>query len=489
MTFLRKLISFFDKYPIPVAYRSSVAGAAALMLVMSSLAMKLPENVISPDSQAAGDRRALGTTDAPTPDGTSPGATGTASPIPGATVAGPKITKPSNPPVKKGGVDVVIDDSGVPVADLFTPAEDKIGITDTKITMCGHAALGLAEAFDTRPQDLNIYWSRLKDRGGVNGREVEVTWEDDAYSSDAAALAAGRCKAKNPFILLGGIGFDQIPGVRKYAEDEHILYLHHMARQDLTKKYSFTYMPSVEKIGEMFGEWIIKNHPGEKVAVVWRDTPDWKPGYDTFKRTVAGKVNLVYDKGVLKQKGEYTLEIGDMIGSEATTVFFWENALMATDMIKQARAQSFHPTWVIFPFNTTTDTLDQDPLDKPYEGIAAWNAYSQGEYPAQWKTELQEFEAAMAQYSPGRKPNDILWQTWLAYKQIHQLFIDCGKDCTRNKIAGLLLTGKHKVQPPGCPIDFARNGHIGGFTANAFKAYLKGSNYGWREVESCKEHF
>lgn len=487
MSFLKKVLTFLDKYPIPVAYRSSVAGAAALMLVMSSLAMKLPEPVIAPGQQGPIAAGANDGTASDTPT-SSPEATAGQSPAAAGTIVGPKPPPVKTPPVKKGGVDVIIDDTGVPVADLFTPEEDRIGITNSQIKLCGHAALSLAQAFDTRPEDLNVYWEWLKDNGGVHGRTVDVNWIDDAYTTQGASLAAGRCRDQGPFFMLGGIGFDQIPAVRNEAEQYRMLYLHHMAREDLAKRFSFSYLPSVEKIGEMFGKWIIAKHAGEKVAVLWRDAPDWEPGYVAFKRTVAGKVDLVYDQGVTRQKGDYTLEIGDMIRSGATTVFFWENALMATDIIKQARLQDYHPTWVIFPFNTTTDALDQDPEDKPFEGIAGWNAYSQGEYPPQWRDEMLRFEAAMAKYS-GRKPNDILWQTWLAYKQLHQLFQECGRDCTRNKIAGLLLTGKHKVNPPGCPVDFARNGHVGGFTANAFIAYPKGSNYGWREAASCKENF
>lgn len=486
MSVIEKIRDLFARDPIPVQYRSSIAIAITLMLTTSSLVKALPESQVGPAGSS--EVVASDVQDDPT---LAPGTTDTATIAPslgptqpGATTAAPKVR-----PVTKGGVQVTVDPTtGVPVANLFTPAEDKIGISSTEIKLCGHAALSLAEAFDTRVRDLRAYWEELNEKGGVHGRRVNMQWEDDAYSPDVAIRAAGKCKDDNAFFMLGGVGFDQIPLVRNWAETNRMLYLHHMAREDFTKKFSFSYLSSVEKTGQMFGEWIAANHRNEKVGVVWRNSPNWAPGYEKFKETVIGKINLVSDLPVIASKALYSSEIADLQNKGATTVFFWENALMATDMIAQARGQGYHPTWVIFPFNTTTDKLDPHPLDKPFEGIATWGAYSQGLYTPGWETEIKAFEAAMAER--GAKPNDVLWMTWVGMKQLHELLLDCQRDCTRNKIAGLLLTGTHKSDPPACPIDFGRNGHVGGYTVNAFQSYLRpDSKLGWRETHSCREHF
>ena len=41
-----------------------------------------------------------------------------------------------------------------------------------QITMCGHAALTYAAAFDTRPEDLNVYWEVVKEPAGSTGASV-----------------------------------------------------------------------------------------------------------------------------------------------------------------------------------------------------------------------------------------------------------------------------------------------------------------------------
>lgn len=486
MSVIEKVKDLFVRDPVPVQYRSSIAIAITLILTTSSLVKALPETQVGPAGSS--DVLATEAEDDPTLD---PGVSTTASIVPSIGPTQPGKTVASSrpkPTFKKGGVGIYIDPSGVPVADLFTPAEEKIGITNDTIQLCGHAALSLAEAFDTRPDDLRVYWEELNERGGVHGRKVKIEWKDDAYTAPGAVVAAGQCKDLGSFFMLGGIGFDQIPNVRVWAEEHRMLYLHHMAWEDLTKKFSFSYLASVQKAGQMFGEWMLANHKNEDIGVVWRNSDNWRPGLTKFKETIAGKINLKVDLPVVASQSLYTSEIAALQRAEVKTVFFWENALMATDMIAQARNQGYHPTWVIFPFNTTTDNLEPHPLDKPFEGIAAWGAYSQGIYTPGWEAEQKVFEAAMAKRDV--KPNDILWMTWVGMKQLHKLLLDCQRDCTRNKIAGLLLTGTHKSDPPACPIDFSRNGHVGGHTVNAFQSYLRPDNkLGWKETHSCKEHF
>ncbi|HVE75962.1 MAG TPA: ABC transporter substrate-binding protein [Actinomycetota bacterium] len=484
------------KFFVGTQYRSSVAGAIALLLVTSSMLLGNPETLARrPEFRP----EQSDVTAAPVEE-LAPQVTDTAA-VAVETPGAPRSGR-TGPTQTKGGVQITTSAEGVPVADIFTPAEDRIGITNSQITLCTHAALSLGPAFDARPEDFDIYWRNLNDNGGVHGRKVQATFEDDTYLPDKAVLAAEECNKGRPFILGGGIGFDQIPAVRAWAENNHVLYMHHMASEDLSKKYSFSFFPTVNKTGEMFGEWIAKKHPGKKVGVVWRNSDNWKPGYTGFKETIGNAVTLVAELPVRAQQAVYSNEIDELERKGAEVVFFWENALMATDMIKQAKEQEFNPTWVVFPFNTTTDTLGAEAGDLDIEGISAWPAYSLGEYGGPFSAyadELRRFEAAQAKYGhPDSTPNDVLFMTWMAAKQMHQLLLDCGRDCTRNKIAGLLLTGRHKEVQPNCPLDFTRNGHVGGHTLIAMETYVKSrtrteehplGTSGWRELERCKEHF
>ena len=381
---------------------------------------------------------------------------------------------------------------GLPKVSLWPDSTAQMGFTNDQITLCGHAALTFAEAFDTRPEDINVYWSMVNDHGGVYGRRVQLTIEDDAYRPDNAVQAAERCKAKDPFMLIGGIGFDQIPAVRAWNEQEQnrLLYVHHIAREDYSKRYSFSFLPSVEQSGILAAKQILAKHKSDKIGAIWRQSEAWQPGHKSFlahmKRNGKG---LVADLPVQKDQAVYTQQIAELQSQGAETVFVWENGLAAIELIKQAKNQNYHPTWVVFPFQVMTDTLKEDMLNPPVEGIAMWPAYvpgvSGGPF-SSYAAEIKRFESAQRQYGRAQKGNDILWMTWLAMKQIHQWLLDCGPDCDRNRLIALLVAGRHKAVAPNCPFDFTKNQHVGGFLGNIFKAAnVQGYGPGWVQTNTC----
>jgi hypothetical protein len=140
--------------------------------------------------------------------------------------------------------------------------------------------------------------------------------------------------------------------------------------------------------------------------------------------------------------------------------------------------------------------VGQDALNSRIDGISTWPAYKPGGYngPAAfpgtgYQEEIKAFDAAMDKYRPGVAHNDILWQVWLGYKGLDDLLTKCGRDCTRNRFAGLLQQYKGTV-PPGCPVDFPRGGgHRGAFqTFMTQEAFNAGSAPAFRNTSWCQEH-
>lgn len=380
-------------------------------------------------------------------------------------------------------------------ANLYSGADNTRGITPDQIVMCAHAALIFAQAFDIRPEDLNVYWTDLNARGGIFGRKVTMTFEDDAYSPSQAVTAAENCKAKNPFLLMGGIGFDQIPAVRAWAEANKMLYFHHMAVEAglQGKQYSFTGLPSVDATGRAFGEYLTAKYNDKKLGIVWRRSENWEPGYRAGKTYLDSKgAQIVADLPVNKDQSVFTQEIIALRDRGAEVVWLWENALVAAEFIQQAKNQGFRPQkWVVFPFQTTLDVVGPEPID----GVAAWSAFTQGgfkEYEEHgYGAEIARFEAAYAKHRPGVKTNDILWQTWVGFKGMHDMFERCGPQCTRNRMAGIMLSGLKATVPPNCPVDYTRpnsfGGHLGGHAFFTMEATNR-NNASFRTTSWCREH-
>jgi hypothetical protein len=371
---------------------------------------------------------------------------------------------------------------GVPVAQLYSGADDVVGMSSKQIEICGHAALTYGSAFHISASDLNVYWSYVNDHGGIFGRSVHGDYTNDNYDPGTAVQAAQQCKDKNTFFLLGGIGFDQIPAVRQWAEQNHMLYLHHIATIEGSAglRYSYSALPTVEQTGTYFGEVVARQFPHKNIAIIYRASSNWTPALAPFKKFVQQSGSkIVGEYPVQINQGNYTQELTEARSAGADVVFSWENALSEIEMIKQAQGQNWHPAWLVNGFNIITNTLGSTALDQDMWSPAEWDSYDPGYYGggfAPYADQIKEFEAEYKQYDSSADltgdGGDLLFLNWEAQKWIHDLLLTCGAGCTRNKLAGLLLAGYHKVTPPNCPASFEHSAdhHHAGYLFNVLHA-------------------
>jgi ABC-type branched-subunit amino acid transport system substrate-binding protein len=331
---------------------------------------------------------------------------------------------------------------------------------------------------------------------------VTSLYQNDDYKPDKAVIAAQACKDAKTFFLIGGIGFDQIPAVRNWAETNHMLYLHHTATTEGTagQHYSFTGLPSTEKMGEMFGELMAARYRGKKVGIIKRNSPNWEPGVTSFK-AVAKKygIQVVAERGVAQNQGTYTQELRDMQTKGADVVFVWENALDTLQIVKQSKAQQYNPQFLVFPFNLMSQTLGNDALNPPLVGVAMYPAYSYQDYAgsfASYADDMKEFEAQYRKYRPNAELNglagDLLFLNWTGMKGLALLLQVCGPNCTRNKMVDVMSSFKaSRPFPSACDVDFTRPGfsRMGGFAVNVMQAYNSPSgDVNFRNTDTCVEH-
>ena len=421
-----------------------------------------------------------------TTGGTQNGAT-----VSGSTHSSPGLATPvSNPAVTEfkgagtwrtiNGVRVFFPaDGSTPVADLYRGADDTIGLTPDSIRLCTHAALTYGSAFHISASDLDVYWNWLNDHGGIYGRKVVTNYVNDNYDPGTAVQAAQSCKDWQTFMLLGGIGFDQIPAVRQWAEQNHMLYLHHVATTENTDglRYSYSALPSVEELGKQMGEIAKWKFPNAKVGIIYRNSSNWSPGVQTFEAVLkAAGIQVVGTYPVTINQGNYTQEIAQLQAKGANLVFAWENALSSIEIIKQAQGQNYHPAWLVAAFNIITNTLGDTAMDQDIWGAAAWDAYDPNYYGggfSSYAADIKEFEAEYKHYDPNADLSgdggDLLFGAWESWRFMADLLKRCGPSCTRNKMAGLLLAGYHHAVPPNCDVNFAHSAdhHHGGYLFNA----------------------
>ncbi len=245
--------------------------------------------------------------------------------------------------------------------------------------------------------------------------------------------------------------------MRNYAETNHLLYLHHTATIEGSagQKYSFTALPTVERTGEAFAQLAVEKFRGKKIGIIKRDSPNWEPGVVAFKKVArANGLKIVAEREVAANKGNYTDEILAMRNAGAEVVWGWENALISTQILKQAKAQNYSPNWLLFPFNLTSQTLGDDALEPAARRRRDVHGVQQGRLQRQLRartpTTSKLFEEQYAKYDPdidlGGVGGDLLFLNWQAQKGLYDMLLACGKDCTRNRFVDI-LTSLHASGP------------------------------------------
>jgi hypothetical protein len=196
---------------------------------------------------------------------------------------------------------------------------------------------------------------------------------------------------------------------------------------------------------------------------------------------------------VAQNQGSYSQEILTLQQKGAEVVYVLEDAFTQLAIIRQGKNQQYNPNWQVFGFNVQTKGLGNDALNPPLTGSNLAPPYEchhfDGPY-ASYGAEIKIFEAAYAKYSPNTDlcgiAGDVAWQSWVEFKNMAGLFVACGRDCTRNRFAGVMESGYSGTTGVACAVNFSGDGHHGGFRADLFEAYAVSSgNAGWRPIRRC----
>jgi hypothetical protein len=301
-------------------------------------------------------------------------------------------------------------------------------------------------------------------------------------------------------MMLGGIGFDQIPTVRNDAEKTHTLYLHHTATINGSQglKYSFSELPTVERTGQAFAQLALSKFKGKKIGILKRDSPDWEPGVAAFKQIAKAKgLTVVDEEKAAVNAGNYTNQITNLHNHGAQVVWIWLNAVETTEVVTQMKAQSWSPNLMVFPFNITSQALGDNAMTPPMDGVAMYPAYSYKDYSgtfAHYADDMKQFQAQYAKYDGGANgpdlsgvAGDLLFLNWVGQKALYKQLLLCGKDCTRNRFVQVLQSYDAIPISSACPIDFVHGDHHhGGQFLTFMQTYKSPSGkINWRETKQC----
>lgn len=255
------------------------------------------------------------------------------------------------------------------------------GVTDTEIKIGNtNPYSGPASSYGTIGKGITAFIKMVNARGGVNGRKIKFISVDDGYSPPKTVEQFRRLVEKEKVLFIfQSLGTPTNSAVHKYMNKKKVPQL--FVATGATKwgdpknfPWTMGFQPSYQTAGQIFGNYILQNHPDGKIGILYQND-DYGKDYVTGLRQALGSK---FDNMVVAQE---TYEVTDptidsqvvnLKASGATVFYNVSIPKFAAQAIKKVHDIGWRPAHVLNDVSTSvSSTLRPAGLDKSKGIISA----------------------------------------------------------------------------------------------------------------------
>jgi ABC-type branched-subunit amino acid transport system substrate-binding protein len=323
----------------------------------------------------------------------------------------------------------------------------------------------LAGSYTPTWEGFELYIKALNDRGGIAGKKVDVTLDDDGLKADRAVAAAKKQVERDNVLGIFGLSLSSTQGP-VYAEMRKagvpVVTTFSGIGDALPPAQPFSYSTGVvfEIAGQAIGELIQTIKPGAKVVGMTFDS-------------VGGRAAIGFNKKAVEAAGGKWDEVLFPLATNDFTPFAQAAKEKTPDiivghygsgqnlgMIPALRRSGYTGPYVVASYGVTEDTIQQ----AAQRAGSGDNIYYVTRYSSSFDKNPSVAEVAAAQKKYGTsKPFSSMHVTgWALGKFAEEALKGCGWPCTREKLDGIVQ--KLKVDMAGLsggPIEMSASDHYG----------------------------
>jgi len=319
------------------------------------------------------------------------------------------------------------------------------GVTDTEIKLGQTMPYsGPASAYGAIGKAELAYFKMVNERGGINGRKVNLISLDDAYAPPRAVEQVRRLVEEDDVLaLFQTLGTPTNTAFHKYVNVKkvpHLFLATGATKWGDPKNYPWTigFQPAYQVEAGIYARYILKNKPGARIAVLYQND-------DYGKDYVKGLRDGLGDKARSMIVAEVSYEVTDatvdsqivtLKSSGADTFFNVTTPKFAAQAIRKAHDIGWKPLHIINNVASSVGAvLIPAGLDKSAGLITA--LYFKDPNDPQWAKDagMQRWRDFMARYMPGADISDFNYVYGYGAAQLMtQVLIACGDDLTRENL-------------------------------------------------------
>jgi ABC-type branched-subunit amino acid transport system substrate-binding protein len=177
-----------------------------------------------------------------------------------------------------GGRPAEGEDAGGAAGGEAATASD-VGITETTVKVGAHFPLTgvAAPRYADIPTGAKAYFDYVNANGGVNGRQIEYVYKDDAYNPTQTSQVTNELVLQDQiFAMLGGLGTPTHSAVIDFLNSEGVPDLFVSSGsllwdQPQKNPTTFGWQPDYEVEGKILAQYLAQNFPQAKVGLFVQD--------------------------------------------------------------------------------------------------------------------------------------------------------------------------------------------------------------------------
>src|SRR6266566_5575738 len=248
------------------------------------------------------------------------------------------------------------------------------GVTDTEIKIGQTVPYsGPASAFSSYGRVMAGYFQMLNERGGINGRKVNLISLDNAFSPPKAVEQARKLVEDDGVLaVVGTVGTVPNIAIQKYLNQNKVPHVFASAggrRFNDPQNFPWTvpFYPAFEMEGATFGNYILKNMPNAKIAVLYQND-DYGKDYLTGLKKALGdnaKARIVAEANYELTSPTIDSQVIQLKTSGADTLIHFTTPKFAAQALKKVHELNWTPTqFLASPINSVQTVLTPAGIDR-----------------------------------------------------------------------------------------------------------------------------
>jgi len=313
-------------------------------------------------------------------------------------------------------------------------AREARGVTDDTVKIGGIGDLTgpLAQTWKPLAQALKAYFKNLNEEGGVHGRKVKFTLEDDRYSIPMALSAFKKLVFRDKVLAFcpAASGAGHTHALAPLCQKEKVPLIAATTNRKIfepPQKYVFGPLPYYEdqvclEFEYLFNDLKLSN---PRIALASPDSEAGKNTRDSVRRQAkAYNVKVLREEVIASAAIDFTSQVLNLKRVKPDYVFVHGYVGSASAFMRNAVKFGFSPVFIVSQYACDNETVRlAGKAAKTMigaNGFASWNDDSPG---------MNNLRKVLQKYYPGIKdPGALAMQGWIMATLMHEGLKNAGRD-------------------------------------------------------------